>query len=163
MFRSLRRHKQLLSEPTNQRVLLDGSHGVLACLGDDDYPYAVPLSYVFLDNVIYFHSAKVGHKVDAITNHPKVSFTVIDQDEIVGNEFTSYFRSVIAFGKARICEEPEREMALRALMEKYSATASPEAKEKELIASYPIIVAIEIEHLTGKEAIELVQQKDPAQ
>lgn len=51
---------------------------------------------------IYFHSAKAGHKIDAMEKHPKVSFAVIDEDTIVSKEYTSYFRSVIAFGKAKI-------------------------------------------------------------
>lgn len=163
MFRPLRRHKQSLDDATNRRILREGSHGVLACLGDDDYPYAVPLSYVALEDVIYFHSAKVGHKVDALIKQPKVSFCVIDQDDIVSQEFTSYFRSVIAFGQARIVSDAERERALRALMDKYSADAPPEAKERELHSSDPIIVAIDIEHLSGKEAIELVRARGETQ
>ena len=160
MFRPLRRHRQLLADASNHRMLKEGSHGVLACQGDEDYPYAVPLNYVYLDDTIYFHSAKVGHKVDALTKQPKVSFCVIDQDDIVGDEFTSYFRSVIVFGHARIVSATEQDKALRALMEKYSADAPLDAKERELQSSAPIVVAIDIDHVTGKEAIELVRARE---
>ncbi|AHM56044.1 pyridoxamine 5'-phosphate oxidase [Peptoclostridium acidaminophilum DSM 3953] len=100
MFREMRRKKQLLSPEDTIAVMDRCTNGVLACLGDEEYPYSVPLSYVYFNDKIYFHSAKAGHKIEAITKYPKVSFTVIDKDTVVGNEYTTYFRSVIAFGKS---------------------------------------------------------------
>jgi len=159
MFREMRRSKQLLSNEVAVRVLNQGSNGVLACLGDDDYPYAVPLSYVYADEKIYFHTAKQGHKLDAIRKHSKVSFCVIDEDTIVSKEYTSYFRSVVIFGKARIVEGEERQIALQAIVEKYSGDQPLEAKQKEVSGcSQALLVAIDIEHFSGKEAIELVQR-----
>lgn len=73
-----------------------------ACLGDEDYPYAVPISFVYLNNKIYFHSAKAGHKIDAIVKNPKVSFAVIDEDTIVSKEYTTYFRSVVVLVKQEL-------------------------------------------------------------
>ena len=136
------------------------TNGVLACLGDEDYPYAVPLSYVYYKGKIYFHSAKAGHKIDAIAKEPKVSFSVIDEDTIVSEKYTSCFRSVVAFGKARIAEGDERVEAFRALVEKYSGDQPEEAKHKEITeCTQAYIVAIDIEHMTGKEAIEFVTAK----
>jgi hypothetical protein len=101
MFREMRRSKQLLSTEDTETVMHGCTNGVLACFGDEDYPYAVPLNYVYYDDKIYFHSAKTWHKIEAITKNPKVSFSVVDEDKIVSGEFTTYFRSVIAFGRAR--------------------------------------------------------------
>jgi nitroimidazol reductase NimA-like FMN-containing flavoprotein (pyridoxamine 5'-phosphate oxidase superfamily) len=70
-----------------------------------------------------FHSAKSGHKIDAIAKKPKVSFAVIDEDTIVSEKLTSNFRSVIAFGKARIADCDEWLEAMNALVEKYSAAS----------------------------------------
>ncbi|HHV71428.1 MAG TPA: pyridoxamine 5'-phosphate oxidase family protein [Clostridia bacterium] len=160
MFREMRRSKQLLSREDTLAVMNRCTNGVLACLGDDGYPYAVPLSYVYFNDKIYFHSAKVGHKIDAITKNPKVSFAVIDEDTIVSEEYTTYFRSVIAFGKARIVEGDERLEAFKALVEKYSGGQPEEAKYKEITGCrQAYIVAIDIEHITGKEAIEYVNAK----
>lgn len=160
MFREMRRGKQLLSTEDTQAVVLRCTNGVLACLGDEDYPYAVPLSYVYFNDKIYFHSAKVGHKVDAIMKNPKVSFTVIDEDTIVSEEYTTYFRSVIAFGKARIVDGDERLKAFHAFVEKYSADQPEEAKHKEIAGcTHASLIAIDIEHITGKEAIEYVKAK----
>lgn len=74
MFRKMRRYKQELSLQESQAVLMKGTSGVLAVLGDDDYPYAVPLSYLYDGSRIIFHMAKTGHKMDAIEKHSKVSF-----------------------------------------------------------------------------------------
>jgi len=160
MFREMRRKKQLLSGEDTLAVMSRCTNGTLACLGDHDYPYSVPVSYVYFNEKIYFHSGKAGHKVDAITKNPKVSFSVIDEDTIVSEEYTSYFRSVIAFGKARIVDGEEWLEAFKALVEKYSGDQPAEAKHKEITeCTQSHIIAIDIEHITGKEAIEYVKAK----
>lgn len=160
MFRGMRRNKQLMSMEETIDVMGRCTNGVLACIGDDEYPYAVPVSYVYCNNKIYFHSAKAGHKVDAILRNPKVSFAVIDEDTIVSEEYTTYFRSVIAFGKARIVEDDEWLMAFKALVEKYSGNLPDEEKHKEITGcKQSLLIAIDVEHITGKEAIEYVRAK----
>lgn len=160
MFREMRRCKQLLSIEDTIAVMGRCTNGVLACLGDEGYPYAVPISYVYFNDKIYMHSAKAGHKIDAITKNPKVSFSVIDEDTIVSEKYTTYFRSVIAFGKARIVDGDERLEALEALVEKYSGDQPEEAKRKEITeCTQAYIIAIDIDHITGKEAREYVSTK----
>lgn len=160
MFREMRRVKQLLSPEDTAAVMDRCTNGVLACLGDEDYPYAVPLSYVYFNGKIYFHSAKAGHKIDAVTKYPKVSFSVIDEDTIVSKEYTTYFRSVIAFGKARIVEGDEKLEAFRALVKKYSGDVPEDDRNNEIEGcTHAHIIAIDIEHITGKEAIEYVRAK----
>lgn len=160
MFREMRRSKQLLSIEDTAAVMARCKNGVLACLGDEGYPYAVPLSYVYLNDRIYFHSAKAGHKVDAIKKNPKVSFSVIDEDKVVSEEYTTYFRSVIAFGKARIVEGDERLESFTALVDKYSGNQPEEARNKEISkCTQAHIIAIDVEHITGKESIEFVNAK----
>ena len=105
MFKEMRRHKQLLNAEETAAVLERGTSGVLALSGEDGYPYAVPLSYVFDGEKLYFHSAKAGHKLEALRRCPKASFCVIDQDQIVPEEYTTYFRSVIAFGAIQVPSE----------------------------------------------------------
>ena len=160
MFRKMRRNKQLMSQEDTVNVMDRCTNGVLACLGDDGYPYAVPLSYVYFNDKIYFHSAKAGYKIDAIIENPKVSFAVIDEDTIVSAEYTTYFRSVIAFGQARIVEGDEWQSAFTALVEKYSGDQPQANKQKEIgECSQAYLIAIDIEHITGKEAIEYVRRK----
>lgn len=102
MFREMRRSKQALTAEEVAEILKRNTSGVLAVSGDGGYPYAVPLSYVYLDSKLYFHCAGTGHKLDSILKDDKVSFCVIDQDQVVGEEYTTYFRSVVAFGRARV-------------------------------------------------------------
>lgn len=161
MFREMRRKKQVLSLEDSIAVLTKGTSGVLAVYGDKEYPYAVPLSYVYNDSKIYFHCAKTGHKIDAILRNNKVSFCVIDQDHIVPEEYTTYFRSVIAFGIARVLEnEVEKREALEKLSERYS----PDHKQGRLheidkLFNQVCLIELAIDHMTGKEAIELVKDK----
>ena len=161
MFRELRRKKQLLSEQETLRVLEEGKTGIVGVLGDDGYPYTVPINYVSLEDKIYFHSAKKGHKVDAIAKEHKVSMTVVEKDDVVSREFTTYFRSIQLFGKAYVVEdEAERNVAFRALCEKFSGADMDrydEIMSKEAAAA--AIVRIDIEHITGKESMELVNQR----
>ena len=118
------------------------------------------MSYVYADGKIYFHSAVQGHKMDAIRQHPEVSFCVVEQDRIVPAEFTTYFRSVIVFGKARILtDEVEKRAALLRLAEKYSSGESGMQDVIDKGFDHLVMVEITIEHMTGKEAIELVRQK----
>lgn len=157
MFREMRRHRQILSSKECIDILNRGTSGVLAVLGDNDYPYAVPLSYAYDDSRIIFHMAKTGHKLDAIKNHSKVSFCVIDQDQIVEEEYTTYFRSVIVFGKAQILDD---DIQKRAAFEIFAAKYSPQDElgrkaEIDKLFKQTIIVVMNIDHMSGKEAIEL--------
>ena len=105
MFREMRRKKQELSHEECISVLNKCTSGVLAVEGDDSYPYTVPLSYSIKGDELYFHCAKIGHKLDSIARNNKVSFCVIDKDEIIPEKFTTHYRSVIVFGKAKIVED----------------------------------------------------------
>jgi len=162
MFRSMRRFKQALSEEECLNILESQNTGVLAVDGDDGYPYAVPMSYVYADGKIYFHSAKNGHKNDAIARNPKVSFCVTETDVILPKEFTSSFRSVIVFGKARIIESDEEKLAvMESYTKKYSPHEPQENADKKIAARFAAVTIIElqIQHLSGKESMDLVKMR----
>ena len=161
MFREMRRKTQSLSHAMCEEILRRATAGVLAVAGDDGYPYAVPLSFAYEDGRILFHGALTGHKLDAIAREDKVSFCVIDGDQVVPEEFTTYFRSVIAFGRARVLSsEPEKRRALKILADKYSPGLA-EARDRVIAeqATRTAVVEIVVEYLSGKEAIELVRMR----
>lgn len=161
MFRELRRKKQLLTAEAAAAVLTRGTSGVLALAGDGGYSYAVPISYVYDGNRLYFHCARSGHKLDAIQREERASFCVIDRDDVVPEEYTTYFRSVIAFGRIRILEdEGEKRAAIEKLALRYAPEDPPERRERAIQRDWATLCLLEmsIEHLTGKEAIELVER-----
>ena len=161
MFRELRRKKQVLSAEENAKILKNGTSGVLALAGDNDYPYAVPISYVYDGEKLYFHCARSGHKMDAIKRNPKASFCVIDQDLVVPEEYTSYFRSVIVFGTMRILEQDmEKRAAIEKLALKYAPDDTQENRHKAIEREWKPLCVLELtpEHISGKEAIELKRQ-----
>ena len=162
MFPKMRRSKQALSPEEMESILLGGTSGVLALQGEGGYPYAVPLSYVYTGGRFYFHCAKSGHKIDAVRHSPKASFCVIGQDQVVPEEYTTYYRSVIAFGRARVLEdEGEKRAALEKLAERYSPRQE-EGRRAEIDKLFQRVCMVElaVEHMSGKEAIELVTEKE---
>ena len=143
-------------------ILREGTSGVLSLTGDEGYPYGVPLSYVYDGDKLYFHCAKEGHKIDAIRKNPKASFCVIAQDEIVPEKYTTCYRSVIAFGSVRILEnEGEKRRAIEELALKYAPEDSEENRQNYIEKDWEPLCMLEmtVEHLSGKEAIELVRRK----
>lgn len=163
MFREMRRKNQKLSNEVCEKLLKEGSSGVLALYGDGGYPYAVPLSYVYDSGKIYFHSAKSGHKIDSVKRNGKASFCVICRDEIVPEEYTTYFRSVIAFGTVRIIEDDtEKRDAIEKLAVKYAPNESEESRSDAIDREWAPLCMLEmaVEHISGKEAIELVRKRN---
>lgn len=160
-FRPMRRSQQQMDDSENRRVLTKMTSGVLALqVGNGGYPYAVPLSYVLHDNVLYFHSAVEGHKIEAVKRCGKASFCVIEQDQVLAEKFTTAYRSVIVFGDVCIVQdEAERRLALKLLAEKYSPGVS-QAKVNNNIETGLKRVAIlrfEIIHLTGKQGRQTIE------
>lgn len=159
MFRPMRRTRQLLSEEATIGILQKGTSGVLAVMGDDGYPYAVPLSYAYEAGKIYFHFAVSGHKLDAIKRSDKVSFCVIGRDEVIPTTFTTHFSSVIVFGRLRLLTgNHQKRYGLDLLAKKYSPGRVSEAKEEiDLSWNRVAVGELRIEHMTGKAAIEIVR------
>ena len=159
MFREMRRKRQQLSDEESVGILQKVTSGTLALLGDNDYPYAVPISYVYYDGKLYFHSALSGHKVDAIRQCDKASFCVIEQDDVQPEKYTTFFRSVIAFGRIHIIEDETEKLEMARMLGNRYNPNNDESLQKELESglSRMLMIRFDIEHMTGKEAIELVK------
>lgn len=189
-FRKMRRFAQELGHDACLEMIRRATSGVLSVIGDSGYPYGVPMSFTYVDESgldadsdkpdnaadavtaaddeqnpvgrFYFHCAKTGHKLDAIRACDKACFTIIDRDDVVADEFTTYYKSVVAFGRVRIIEdEEEKRKTISILTDKYSPDESEEKKAGEINKEMPAFVMLElkVEHMTGKEAIELVRKR----
>jgi nitroimidazol reductase NimA-like FMN-containing flavoprotein (pyridoxamine 5'-phosphate oxidase superfamily) len=165
MFREMRRKRQALSPEVCSAALEQGTSGVLALAGDDGYPYAVPLSYVYDGEKLYFHCAKAGHKLDAIRSCSKASFCVIDQDKVVPEEYNTYYRSVIAFGTIRILEDDgEKWSVMEKLAVKYAPMDTPEGRKIAIEREWNPLCVLEmtIAHMTGKQSLALMKPSTPS-
>ena len=160
--RAMHRKRQQLSDEETIALRRHATSGVLSVLDEDGHPYGVPISYVYDNNKLYFHSALIGHKIGAIRHSDKASFTIICKDEIHPETFTTYFRSVVCFGHVRLIEdETEKKYnALHLLGKQYNPDDEPalEAEIKKGLG-HVAVIEFDIEHVTGKEAIELVRQR----
>ena len=161
-FREMRRKRQQLPEEENIKILKKATAGTLALHGDGGYPYAVPISYVYHEGKLYFHSALAGHKVDAIRSCDKASFCVIEQDDVQPKKYTTFFRSVIAFGRIHIIEDEQDKLEAALLLGNRYNPNDDESLKKELEGGFTrmLMIRFDIEHLTGKEAIELIKQRN---
>ena len=162
MPREMRRKAQAISKEVCEEILRAGQTGVLSVLGDDGYPYGVPVNYLYDRGKIWIHGAKCGHKWDAINAYEKVSFCVVAQDKVIQETFSTDFVSVILFGKAK-CLTKEEEMlaAVRLFAEKYAPDMPKERQDTAVLAEIPALgmICIEIDEMTGKEALNLSQKR----
>ena len=156
MFRKMRRKSQELTKWECEDILTKQPRGILALLGDYDYPYAVPMSHVYVDGKIYFHGAKTGHKIDAINNHPKVSYCVLDEGIKQKDSWWYTFKSVIVFGRLRTIEDEETKIEkLTYLGNKFFPTEEETKDEIDRLLDVTELYEITIDHMSGK----IVQEK----
>ncbi len=154
MFRDMRRSKQQITPEECVRILETAKRGVLAVHGENGYPYAIPMDFVYEDGKIYFHSAKEGHKIDAVRANAKVSFCVLNDGVQEENDWWFHFISVVAFGQiSEITQEDEKDRALRLFGRRYFP--SEQVLEKEMkSAPNAAVLMLTIEHMTGKRVRE---------
>ena len=158
---AMRRPEQALSNAVCQKILQKHHEGVLALIDADGQPYAVPLNYWYHDNTLYFHGAPQGHKMSAVAANPQGSFCVIDRADIHAAEFTTYFKSVIAFGPLTVVHDIAE---IKALMQSFGNHYLPQHEHtvEAFVDQYLNEVAVfylKIETLTGKQASGVLKEE----
>ena len=157
MFREIVRKKQALALEECKEILKDEPRGVLSLIGDDGYPYGVPINHYYCEENghIYFHSGKSGHKVDALRACDKASFCVYDGGYRNEGEWALNIKSVIVFGRIQIVENFDEAMDIcRKLC--YKFTSDSDYIEKEIATSGKNTLCFKLipEHITGKKVNE---------
>lgn len=153
MFREIARKKQCLSQEKIVEILRTEKRGVLSVMGDDGYPYGVPINYWYNEENgrVYFHSGKVGHKVDAMAANEKVSFCVYDGGYRKEGEWALNISSVIIFGKVSVIEDFEKAMDIcRCLSLKYTPDTMYIEEEIQKFGKATLCYELCPEHITGK-------------
>lgn len=151
MFRKMRRNDRQSTEDYAIALLEKCEYGVLSTVNKDGYPYGVPLSYVYKDASIYFHSAVEGHKLDNIAANHNVSFCVVGEKKTLPEKFTTSYESVVVFGQASQVAGVEKKAALLALVTKYSPDYLEKGKAYiENSSDKTTVIKITIEQITGK-------------
>lgn len=151
MFRKMRRLNQELSKEECIDILINEPRGVLALLGDDDYPYALPMSHVYVDGKIYFHGAQKGHKKDSIEKYSKCSYCVMDSGVKEPDDWWYTFKSVIVFGKiTTLTDKNEKIEKLTYLGDKFFPSHDDVVDEINRLLDKTEVFEITIEHISGK-------------
>ena len=157
MFRKMRRLKQEMPAEECRELLKTQVRGVLSLLGDDGYPYGLPIDYWYneADGKLYFHGAKEGHKIDAIRACDKASFCIHDEGVRMDGEWPLHFRSVIVFGRiAPVTDHAVTREVCRRLAEKFTDDAAYIDAEIASAADRVLCLALTPEHMTGKRVRE---------
>ena len=152
MFREIKLKDNALDDKKTIAIIKKGSFGVLSTIGEDGFPYGVPLNYTYFDNCICFHCAQKGHKIENIDFSNKVSFCVVTKSDVLANEFDTDYESAIAFGKAFVVtDDSEKEDILLSVLNKYSSEFI-KAGENYMKKYWDEtkVVKIKIEYLSGK-------------
>lgn len=148
---SMRRVDRQMSDTEAKELLGRGEHGVLAVIDEDGRPYGVPLNYVYFNDAVYVHCALQGKKLTAIEANSQVCFTVVGNTQVLADQFATNYESVIVFGSASVVDAAEKEAALEAIIQRYSADyleAGLAYIEKFRAATQ--VVRISVELITGK-------------
>ncbi len=147
----VRRQDRLLGEAEALEILRVGEYGYLS-MRDKEGAYGVPVNYVLDGETIYFHSASEGRKLRCVEYDPRVSFCVVGSVELISEEFTTQYSSVVVQGRAYVVEsESIRRKALRGLIDKYSPAFKEQGyKAIEGSLHRTAIVAIKVESISAK-------------
>ncbi len=158
MFRPIRKKKNELSQEEAKSLLRTSRRGVLAVNGDDGYPYAVPINFLYSEEEgkIYFHGARVGHKVDSIKKDDKICFTVFGNECIKKEPWAPFVQSAVVFGRCKLITDQEYAIELvRKFASKYYPGADLIEEEVQASGKAVQMFEITIEHLSGKEIQEI--------
>jgi nitroimidazol reductase NimA-like FMN-containing flavoprotein (pyridoxamine 5'-phosphate oxidase superfamily) len=146
MFKEMRRKDRELPRETATEILNRGKYGVMAIVGENGYPYGVPLHYVVIDGDIYFHSAADGgHKTECFAYNPNASFTVIETKNSIKA------RSAIVFGTIEMMPDMKTAV-LEKLVEKFVPKFAWKMAKSGIQARQGNIIAyrLKAEHITAK-------------
>jgi hypothetical protein len=157
MFRKMRRTKREISQEEAKDLLRHNKRAAFSVIGDDGYPYTVPINFYYdeAENRIYFHSAKTGHKVDAVKENDKVCFTTWDDGYLEEGDWAYYVSSCVVFGRAKLIEDAGlTEEKIRAFALKYYPSAEEVEDTMTKYIQAAQLIAIEIEHMSGKRVHE---------
>jgi hypothetical protein len=153
MFRKMRRIKNQISQEEAKDLLRNNKRAAFSVNGDAGYPYTIPINFYYdeEENRIYFHSAKTGHKVDAMKENDKVCLTTWNEGYREKGEWSYHVSSCVVFGRARLIEDAKvTEEKIRTLALKYYPSAEEVEVEIEKDIKSAQLIAIDIEHISGK-------------
>lgn len=157
MFRELQRKNKQISMEECIEVLKNETRGVLSVIGEDDYPYGMPMNHWYNeeDGKIYFHCGKSGHRLDALQKCNKVSFCVYDAGRREEGEWAFKVKSVIIFGKIEIIDDMTQIIDItRKLSYKFTQDENYIQNEIDKYAAGTLLLQLTPEHICGKLVTE---------
>ena len=116
----MRRSDRARGEDFSLALIDRCSHGVMALTTGEETPYCLPLSFVRVDRVLYFHCAPEGEKLRCLARNPRATFCIVGRTHVLPGRFTTEYESVLLRGEAGVvADDAERMHALELLLGKY--------------------------------------------
>jgi len=153
MFRELIRQNKKLTPEECVEILKKEKRGVLSVIGDNDYPYGMPMNHWYneQDGKIYFHCGNIGHRLDALRKDNKVSFCTYDEGYRKPGQWALNIKSVIVFGRMRIVDEHDKIVDIATkLSHKFTQDEAYISAEIAQHAHRTLLLELTPEHICGK-------------
>jgi len=124
-------------------------------LVDGDEPYVIPVCFGYERNVLYFHSALKGRKLELIKKNNKICFGMETDVEVKRAEeacrWGMKYMSVIGVGRAYIVEKEDEKSHALDLITKRCAGDALSFPKSELDKT--LVMRVDIESITGKQLV----------
>jgi uncharacterized protein len=151
MFREMRRRDRELSQDDAREILARADHGVLATVGEDGWPYAVPVNHVLLGDMLYIHCALEGHKLENIAGEERVSYCAVASAQVMPEMLSTLYESAVVFGRAAlVTDAEEKRKALLGLIDRFCGDGTVNKEEALRRFAEPAVIRIHVERITGK-------------
>ncbi len=150
----MRRKEKEITDRSELESIIARSLTCRLALSVDNQPYVVPLCFGYQDNVLYFHSASEGRKIDMIRRNNRVCFEFdIDQQLIKEKEACLWgmnYRSIIGFGKATIIETDDKMQEMLDIIMNHYGDGDFEYSAD--LMEMMVIIKVDIDEMTGKQS-----------
>jgi nitroimidazol reductase NimA-like FMN-containing flavoprotein (pyridoxamine 5'-phosphate oxidase superfamily) len=149
----MRRRDREVSEREARDILARAEYGVLATVGEDGWPYAVPVKHVLVGDVLYVHCASEGHKLENIAHEERVSYCAVASAKVMPAMLSTLYESAVVFGRAAlVTDAEEKRTALMSLVHRFCGNDDMAQAQEALRnwGSKTVVIRIQVERITGK-------------
>jgi nitroimidazol reductase NimA-like FMN-containing flavoprotein (pyridoxamine 5'-phosphate oxidase superfamily) len=122
------RHRILTDRSEMEQIIQKCQVCHIAMVDPEGLPYLLPFNFGYENNILYFHSAKMGKKMSILTNNPHVcvefstDYMLRFQNEKVGCSYSMKYRSVLAYGKVEFIDDPDQKiLIMNIIMKNYAS------------------------------------------
>jgi uncharacterized protein len=150
----MRRKDKEITDPSMLEEIIQSAKVCRVGFSVDGQPYIVPMSFGYQDNILYFHCATEGRKLECIKKNPNVCFEFDEAVEPISQEkacrWSMKYKSIIGYGRVEfVGGAREKRHAFEIIMRQYSKDQYefPDTELEKII-----VFKILIHEMSGKKS-----------